>query len=165
MRWLVFALLCACFEAPASPVTPNALQSLQASRDLDGTVVGASPGPTVVVMFASWCKYCHQELEQLAALRADHPTLRILGVNYMAHEVYAGRGNAKAVRAYVAQHAPWLRVVPADEALFALLGKPSRIPTTYVFDRTGALVETYDRRYRAPPTLDELTELLQRLGA
>jgi len=167
MRWLVtFALLCGCVEPPVAPVLPpTALQSIEASRDLDGGVVGTYGRPTIVITFASWCSHCHEELATLAALRADHPGVRILGVNYIAHEVYAGRGNAQAVRAYVAQHAPWLRVVPADDALFAVLGRPPLIPTLYVFDRSGALVETYDRRYRAAPSVDELAELLGRLGA
>lgn len=156
-------------EHPAPPVHRApwpALARIEASADLDGVTVGASTAPaTMVVVFASWCTHCKHELALIADLRAAHPGLRVLGVNYKAHEEYAERGSSEAVRAFVADSAPWLRVVPADDALFAVLGRPPKVPTIYVFDRRGALVETYDRRTRALPDAAELEALLQRLGA
>jgi hypothetical protein len=91
-----------------------------------------------------------RELDTLAKLR--QPGVQILGLNYRGHEEYDGRGNADAVRRYVATNAPWLRVVPADDQLFELLGQPPKVPTLYVYDRHGALVTIYDRRDRAMPT-------------
>jgi thiol-disulfide isomerase/thioredoxin len=168
MRWLaVIALVLGCAETPRPlpPLPPSVLGSVEASRDLDGAVVGASPvAATIVISFASWCVHCHEELRVLAAIRAEHPALRILGLNFMGHEVYAGRGSARAVRAYVARFAPWLRVVPADKPLFDLFGHPPTVPTMFVFDRAGTLVETFARE-RAKPSADELSELLQSLGA
>ena len=114
---------------PAAPAAPPAsvLAQVEASVDLAGTVVGASDArATIVVVFASWCSHCKAALDVLGALRPDHPRLRVLGVNYKAHEEYAERGSAAAVRAYVAASAPWLRVVPADDALFTVLGRPPR---------------------------------------
>ena len=58
---------------------------------------------------------------------------------------------------------PWLRVVPIDDDLFAALGRPALIPSLYVYDRRGALVATFDRRDRTPPTADELDALLAKL--
>jgi thiol-disulfide isomerase/thioredoxin len=140
--------------------------TLEAMRDLDGKPVGASPArATIVVLFASWCVHCRAELHTLDALRATHPQLRILGVNYRAHEEYDHRGNASAVRSYVEANAPWLRVVPCDDGLYSQLGSPPKIPTLFVYDGSGALVETFDRRERPEPTADELEPLLHRLGA
>jgi len=85
-------------------------------------------------------------------------------VNYRGHEEYDHRGNSIAVRAF-ADRTPWLRVVPIDDAVFMALGSPAQIPTMYIFDRTGALVETYDRHVRKPPSRDELVAALARLGA
>ena len=73
-------------------------------------------------------------------------------------------GNAAALEKYVGTHAPWLRVVPADDALFTALGSPPKIPTIYVFDRSGSLVEIYSRTERAMPDAEELGELFRRLG-
>lgn len=140
------------------------LAAIEGSLDLDGHLVGkADSRATIVVVFASWCTHCHHELGILAKLQ--RPGVRVLGVNYRGHEEYDGRGSSQAVRDYVAANAPWLRVVPADDALFALLGQPPKVPTLYVFDAAGALVTTYDRRDRAMPDAGELRELLRRLGA
>jgi hypothetical protein len=98
----------------------------------------------------------------LNALYERHPDVRFLGINYRAHEEYDGRGDTAAVRAFVAELAPWLRVVPADEAVWSSLGRPSRVPTLYVFDRTGALVRAFDRTTDPIPTLDELERALPR---
>ena len=59
----------------------------------------------------------------------------------------------------------WMRVVPADERLFDEIGRPPKIPTMFVYDAGGALVQVYDRRVRAMPDGAELEGLLARLGA
>jgi len=159
-------LVC-CAPAPRHAVSSGTtLGTLEAMPDLDGKPVGASPAKaTIVVLFASWCVHCSHELATLDALRAAHPQLRILGVNYKGHEEYDHRGNAGAVRAYVLANAPWLRVVPCDDGLYSQLGSPPKIPTLFVYDGSGALVETFDRRERPEPSADELEPLLHRLGA
>ncbi len=143
------------------------LAAILAARDLDGhPLPGDARGTaTVVVVFASWCPHCQDELAILEALRAPHPGLRVLGVNYRAHEEYDGRGDAQAVRAYVRDHAPWMPVIPAGDALYGQLGRPTKIPTIYVWDARGDLVEIFDRRARPLPTAAELDALLARLGA
>lgn len=163
---LALALVC-CAPAPRHAVSSaGIIATLEAQPDLDGATIGASPAKaTIVVVFASWCAHCRAELRALDALRAAHPQLRIVGVSYKGHEEYDHRGNPEALRAYVAANAPWLRVVPCDDALFTQLGSPPRIPTLFVYDATGALVETFDRRERPEPTADELEPLVRRLGA
>ena len=173
MRGLVVAILglvTAC--AAAATPTPAAVTSagagpspahalLEAAADLDGRPVGALPArgrATVAVVFASWCTHCRAELPVLAALAHDRPDVRILGLNYRGHEEYDGRGDAAAVRAFVAALAPWLRVVPTDDALWSALGRPPKVPTIYVFDRGGRLVRTFDRRQDEVPTLAALEE-------
>jgi thiol-disulfide isomerase/thioredoxin len=153
---------------PPTAATPaTALPLVLATPDLDGAVPGTDPAAraTVVIVFASWCTYCRGALAQLGELRGKHPGLRVIGVNAREHEEYDDRGDAAAVRAYVADHAPWLRVVPADDALFGALGRPPRIPTMFVYDGAGALVRTYDRSERPPPAKAELAALLATLGA
>jgi thiol-disulfide isomerase/thioredoxin len=171
MRRLILLLtLAACATTPPPKPTPpppptatlrdaaaHALPALEASRDLDDAPIGpAAAHPTLVIVFASWCVHCHEQLARLDAWRATHPAVRILGVNYKGHEEYDHLGSAIAVRRFVADHAPWLRVVPADDALFTALGAPAKIPTVYVFAADGHLIEAFDRSRRAPPTNAEL---------
>ncbi len=169
MKWIAIAIvfgLVGC-SAPVvekpRPRNSTQLARIEASNDLDGKPVGKTTGPTLVIVFASWCTHCHKELEQIARLRSSNSTLRVLGVNYRGHEEYDGRGSSAAVRRYVTQNAAWLRVVPADDALFELLGQPPVVPTLYIYNPAGELIETYSRRERAMPDADELRELLRRI--
>ncbi len=172
MRAAVLAFLAGCAAAqapaPAAPAAPSrdaALALIEASPDLDGAVVGPAGAPaTIAVVFASWCSHCRHAFGVLGRALAAAPDTRAVGVNYRGHEEYDGRGSAAAVRAYVAAHAPWLRVVPAGEPLFAALGRPPLVPTIYVYDRAGALVARYDRRDRELPGEDELAGLLRELA-
>jgi hypothetical protein len=165
---LLAAIAIGCL-GPPEPVAPTPsgdttqLASIEAAADLDGKPIGRAPGPTLAVVFASWCTNCHKELAEIDRVRATNPTLRVLGLNYRGHEEYDGRGNAQAVRRYVAQHASWLRVVPIDDAVFELLGRPPLIPTIYVYDTGGHLVATYSRKQRTMPDANELRELLRGL--
>lgn len=165
IRALVLIALVACMPAPATPRPPRdaRLVAIEDSLALDGAPIGGSKQATVLVLFASWCGNCHHELAILEQLQPQHPAVRVLGVNYRAHEEYGGRGSSEAVRAYVAKYAPWMRVAPIDEALFTRLGRPPKIPTLFVFDRGGALVEIYDRRERPMPDARELDALFARL--
>lgn len=163
---LVLAVSCAATPVTPDRTPPSVLGNIEASTDLDGAQVGTSAArATVLVVFASWCERCKVELAVLDSLRTAHPRMRILGISYKAHEEYAARGSETALRAYIAAHAPWLRVIPADDALFTALGSPSKVPTIYVFDHAGALAAEYDRRQRKMPDAAELGALLARLGA
>ncbi|MBK9029973.1 MAG: TlpA family protein disulfide reductase [Myxococcales bacterium] len=149
--------------AMAPPPTPGprgpTLAVVEAALDLDGAVVGppaAAEVATVAIVFASWCVHCREEMPVLAELHARRPDVRILGINYRAHEEYDGRGDAVAVRQFVAERAPWLRVVPADERVWRSVGRPPKVPTVLVFDRAGALVRAFDRRSEAVPDLAAL---------
>lgn len=170
---LVALALVAC-GAPAAPPPPSpppargpTLALVDRAVDLDGAVVGpptAAQVATVAVVFASWCVHCREEMPVLAELAARHPEVRVLGINYRAHEEYDGRGDAAAVRAFVADQAPWLRVVPADEAVWKSLGAPPKVPTVLVFDRDGALVRAFDRRAAPIPGLADLEAALARVS-
>ncbi|MEO8549785.1 MAG: TlpA disulfide reductase family protein [Kofleriaceae bacterium] len=157
---LVAVLLTGCAGTTKLTAPSGVVARLDASRDLDGVVVGASDRATLVVVFASWCPHCKDEFVELEALRAHH--VRLLGVNYRGHEEYDHRGDSAAVRAFAAR-TPWLRIVPIDDALFAALGSPPLIPSIYVFDREGALVAAYSRKDRTPPDRAELAAVIDKL--
>ena len=176
MRVVAIALMLAsCVVDPPPPQyaapSRNVLADLLAAPDLDGRAAasdnapGAQPAATVVIVFASWCTHCHDEIAVLDQLRMMHPGLRVLGVNYRGHEEYDARGSSQQVRNYVRNFAPWMRVVPVGEDLFTELGRPPKVPTLYVYDARGALVTTYDRQLRDQPDRNELEALLVRIGA
>ncbi len=146
--------------ALAQPAALTPLAQLEASVDLDRVVIGASRTPTVVMLLASWCHRCRDEIAVFAAIRGQHPHVRWLGLNYKAHEEYDQRGSSVAIRA-LADETPWLRIVPADDALFATFGSPPKVPTIFVYDSKGVLVETFDRRDRPAPREQELDDLLR----
>lgn len=160
------AIACEPTQGPTPPRHPSTpLHLVEQAPDLDGHVIGATDAAaTLVVSFASWCVHCKHELAVIGALRDAHPRVRIIGVNYKAHEEYASRGSSDAVRAYLAASAPWLRVVPIGDDIFRAFGAPPKVPTMFVFDRGGALVKTYDRRTREMPDATELSALFARLG-
>jgi thiol-disulfide isomerase/thioredoxin len=148
---------------PIAPASPRALAAIEASHDLDGVLVGTTTARgTFVFVFASWCPHCKDELRELDAVRASHPDVRWLGINYKGHEEYDQRGSSEAIRA-LATTIPWLRIVPIDDDVFAELGRPPLIPTIFIYDRAGTLVATFDRREREPPSSAELARILSTL--
>ena len=168
MKALAIAVLaagCAAQHAPAPerPVAAATLAQLEASHDLDGAPIGTSESSaTVVIVMASWCSHCRDELAVFDRIRARQPGVRWLAVDYKEHEEYDGRGNPEAMRA-LARTVPWLRVVLAGEELFTAVGRPAKIPTVLVFDHAGTLVERYERGERGPPDQRELEGVLARL--
>jgi hypothetical protein len=172
MRWLVvLALLGACpgpsdaTRSQPHPRVGGALSVFEASKDLDGNVIGPTDADaTIVILMASWCQHCRNALDNLDQIRATHPNTRILGANYKEHEEYDKRGNAVQLRTYVTNHVPWLRVVPIDDEQFRVLGSPPYVPTIWIYDHSGKYVVQFDRRERAPPSLEELENALAKLG-
>lgn len=152
-------------RAPApAPADPSVgLQRIQEATDLSGAMVG--PGApdteaTVLVVFATWCNPCRRELALLGKLAADTPRLRVLGLN--AYEEYNDLSDEARLRGFLGENAPWLQVVRASEPLLAALGRPTKIPTLFVFDRHGALVQAYLRAQRRPPDEAELRAVVHR---
>lgn len=152
--------------APANNATPTAAQAapeqglaaVLRATDIHGRPVGAAPHAraTALVVFASWCGPCRRKLAVLGELTRDEPRLRVIGVSYAPYEEYGDRSSDEVLRGFVAEHAPWLQVVRADDALMDALGRPRKVPSLLLFDRRGQLVEAYLRARRQPPSRDEL---------
>jgi thiol-disulfide isomerase/thioredoxin len=155
----------AAYEPPPARQTParaSAFDLLDAAPDLDGRPIGAPEGrKTVAIVFASWCANCRHELGELAGLK-DRADVRIIGVNFKWQEEYDARGDSASVRAMLATEAPWLRVAPGDEALYAAMLHPPKVPTVYVFDASGNLVKLY-RHLSEMPDAATLGALLDAL--
>lgn len=124
---IVLAILALFALALASP--SSAADSLDLSRHA-GRVV-------VVDFWASWCKPCRQSIPWLNTLKARYGAsgLTLIGVNVDAERLDAER---------------FMRDIPFEfEVVFDPDGHIARqfkvqaMPTTYVIDRTGKIVETH----------------------
>lgn len=94
-------------------------------------------GKVVVVnVWATWCKPCRHEMPELVALRDKYSKedLVLLGVL-----------NEKASNAAIDKFAQKYNVnypiVPINSELEVALDYPSALPTTFIYDRSGHLVE------------------------
>ena len=139
----------------------SGLQTLLGYADLDGKVLGPKPETrvTAVVVFASWCRHCREQMDYLHQLTRAYERLRVIGVSYYE----SPENGEQAVREYVEHNAPWLRVVRADEPLFHALGRPSHVPSLFLFDGAGKLLRTYLPPKRLPPKMDELRSQIEPL--
>jgi thiol-disulfide isomerase/thioredoxin len=124
IAWAVGALVCSfSWTAPANTT------SFDLTRH-HGRVV-------IVDFWASWCKPCRQSIPWLNAMRARYGAdgLEVIGVNVDANRDDADR---------------FLREVPIEfEIVFDPHGELAKefkvrgMPSSYVFDRTGKLVQTH----------------------
>ncbi len=126
------------------------------ATDLNGSTVGPSGAGqvTAVLVFASWCRPCRNEIAMLGNLIQEEPRLRVIGVNY--YEEQNDNSDEDRLRSFVTEKAPWLQVVRADEKLMDGLGRPSKVPTVFLFDGRGRLMKAFLRSRRKPATKEEL---------
>ncbi|MCG8418323.1 MAG: TlpA family protein disulfide reductase [Proteobacteria bacterium] len=153
-------------EAAASaPVDlERGFRAVLAASDITGHEVGAAPPGkqvTAVVVFASWCQPCRNELALLGNLADSEPRLRVIGVNY--YEEFENWSDEERLRSFLRKRAPWLQVVRADDPLIDALGRPRKIPSLFLFDRNGKLVQSYLRSERKPPDRAELEQTIARV--
>jgi thiol-disulfide isomerase/thioredoxin len=116
---LAFALLTACGNDPAGPLSP----------------IEAARGQWVVVNYwAEWCKPCIKEVPELNAL-GEREGITVLGVNYDGAQGEALSAQVEALGIAF----PTLDLDPA-----AALGvkRPTVLPTTLIIDPEGTLRAT-----------------------
>lgn len=100
----------------------------------------STEGPTVLHLWATWCKSCQEELPELAQLRvrlrASHPDAHLQTVSMEP-------GEQARVAAYLEKRGIELPLKVGDpDALPALVsGDGMLLPTTLIFDREGRLAE------------------------
>lgn len=139
-RWVpVFCLLAALLAcggadrvAPGSPLPDFRLETLDHGRFYGNELRGKV---CVLVFWTTWCRYCKEEMAELAAYDRDHPE-----PDRVTAFICTDPGDTDTVRETVAAlnaRCP----VPLDTgaALFKRLGLRS-YPTTLVADREGRVV-------------------------
>ncbi len=118
--------------------TRSILSSLDAISGPAVTIEGLDDKVVVVPFFASWCPPCHTEFEHLNEI---YETYHEQGVEIVAVNAFEFQGgfNDGGVRlaAFVEDFDPAFSLVAGDDAVRQAFGNVRRIPTVFVFDRTG----------------------------
>ncbi len=96
-------------------------------EDLAGKVV-------VVNVWATWCKPCAQEIPDLSALHRAYEKKGAVLLGLLNDNV----GDA-ALDSFVERVGIAYPVVRMDDELYAAFDEPDRLPTTFVYDKTGHL--------------------------
>lgn len=143
------------FIGAMTPLTEQRLGSLQ-----DRIVV--------VTFFASWCPPCRPEFGHLNEVRQAFPEkdVTILAVNLF--EDFFKKGMKRRMARFLDATKPAFAVLRSakDSEIESKFGGVDRIPTVYIFDRTGKPVFTFIHQVNAKKThatAEELTAALRRL--
>ncbi len=146
---LLLGVLAACSEQPATEAPPVAAAEPGAMALLDGGSVTLAEleGRWVFVNYwAEWCAPCREEIPELNELQAEHSEdVFVLGVNFdqLPPEVMGPQAERLGIRFAVAKEDP-------RELLGITL--PEVLPSTYVFDPSGAQIGVL----LGPQNLDQL---------
>jgi len=153
--------------APAAASEPVALDGerrahLAALETLRNADAGDYAGRVVVIsFFASWCPPCLAEFAHLNELRAryDGSAVAIVAVNLW--EDWGGFADDGArLDRFLLRTEPRFEVRRGVEATKATFGDVTRIPTVYVFDRTGAPVLRFVHETGAAVTNPAMADLI-----
>ena len=113
----------------------------------------------VVSFFASWCPFCLVEFRNLNAVDAAYGErgLEIVSINLF--EEWGGFSGPAKLRVFLERFKPGFSVVKGDDRVAALFGGVRRIPTLFVFDRTGREVLHFVNEWGGTKRYVELEEL------
>lgn len=145
--------------AAAAPVELGKPLPAFALPDLDGVVqtnVSITGAPTVLNVWASWCRPCLEELPRLDALRASYPSWRFYGVA-LDPDPNTARGFVSVKKLQM----PTL-LDPAG-SVFAAFGLIA-VPATYVLDAQG-IVRHVRIGAVSTETLPDLTKAMKAVAS
>jgi thiol-disulfide isomerase/thioredoxin len=139
---LLLALLASASHAaaPARPITAGELQKALAAER--GRVV-------VLAVWATWCVPCLREIPELLDLQASMSPSRVSLIGVAVDEPVAG---ASPVEEFRRKHFPefrtYMRAGPEIDELVSVVDPAWNevVPTTYVLDRAGRMVERLQGR-------------------
>ena len=111
-----------------------------AMRDLEGKAISTESlrGKVVLVNFwATWCPPCRAEIPDLVALQAKYgDKLQIIGVSQ-------DEGSVDVVKAFATQHQMNYPIVMMTPELDTAFPGISALPTSFVIDRDGRVVQRH----------------------
>jgi thiol-disulfide isomerase/thioredoxin len=135
---------------------PEMAPPLQA-RDLSGTVMSTADwnGKVVLVNFwATWCPPCREEIPELIALQKQYKDrLQIIGIS-------EDDDPPQKVLKFAQQKGINYPIVMADLELIAAYGGVPALPTTFVIDTQGRVVQKHAGLYPMDSYASEIRALL-----
>lgn len=123
-------------EAACSDSSPQCLPKLT-MMDLEGRDWGPRnlTGKVVVVnVWATWCAPCAAEIPDFVAVQKDYQDKDVVIIGLLNDSV-----GDDVLAGFVDRMHINYPVVKMDDGLYGAFGEPDRLPTTYVYDKTGHL--------------------------
>ncbi len=114
---------------------------------------------TVVTFFASWCPPCLDEFKALNAINSQLGTDNITIVALNVFEEFDDNDEVRMAK-FLQTTQPEFRVLEGTEESRQLFGGVNRIPTLFVYDRSGELAFNFVHKRGASKQSVEANELL-----
>ena len=128
--------LLSCQNTRAENIAPNF-----SLKDLNGASFSLSEtkGKVVILDFwATWCPPCRKEIPDFELLHKQYQKDGLVMVG-----VALDRGGADVVKSFVAQNGVTYKIVLGDQKVSNLYGGITGIPTTFIIDRQGHIVNKF----------------------
>jgi cytochrome c biogenesis protein CcmG/thiol:disulfide interchange protein DsbE len=124
--------------------------------DIEGRPISLSKyrGKVVILDFwAPWCPPCRREIPDFISLQNQYASkgLQIIGI---------GLDQPNNVASFVQQHGINYPVVVGDDAIANLYGGVSGIPTTFIIDRQGNIINKFEGFTNRTVFEEEIKKLL-----
>lgn len=121
---------------------------------VDGRKVTANRGKVTIVNFwATWCPPCRAEVPDLVALQAKYADdLQIIGIS-------EDEEGPAVVKAFMAEHKINYPIVMSDERIREVFPGVGALPTSYIIDRDGRIMQRHIGLLSAPLTERETRAL------
>jgi peroxiredoxin len=143
-------------QPSSTPSTTNAEAPSFTLSDVDGHSVSLSNyrGKVVILDFwAPWCPPCRREIPDFIALQNQYASqgLQIIGI---------GLDQPNNVASFVQEHGINYPVVVGNNVITNLYGGISGIPTTFVIDRQGNIINKFEGFTKKGIFEEEIKKLL-----
>ncbi|MBK18780.1 MAG: hypothetical protein CMM52_08075 [Rhodospirillaceae bacterium] len=121
----------------------------------------------LISFFASWCPPCRKEFKHLNSFAKTYQgkPLKILAINYF-EDLGGFKDDGERLERFLFQHKPRFHVVKGNDEIGKKFENVQRIPTVFIFDKSGKKVFHFIHRYKLKkmnPTKSELQEVLSKL--